>query len=103
MVGLVETLTVDVGVVETLTVGGPVETLSNLHFFLKKAKLDFLTSLKSIVKISSDETSQSTLMILKNWLIDLLNRYHRISVNEMVLQEGGNYSFYSDLHNHSHT
>ena len=42
MVMLVETLTVEL-----------VETLSNLHFlFIKKAKLDFLTSLKSIIKIS---------------------------------------------------
>ena len=41
-----------VELVETLTMG-PVETLSNLHFFfIKKAKLDFLTSLKSIFKIS---------------------------------------------------
>ena len=28
-------------------------------------------------------------MILKNWLIDLLSRYHRISVKEMASQEGG--------------
>ena len=42
------------GPVETLTVG-LVETLSNLQFFfIKKAKLDFLTSLKSIIKISLD-------------------------------------------------
>ena len=39
-----------VGLVETLTVG-QVETLSNLHFFfIKKAILDFLTSLSRLSK-----------------------------------------------------
>ena len=84
-----------VGLAETLTVG-PVEKLSSLHFlFIKKAKLDFLTCLKSIIKISSDKTSKSTLIILKNWLIDLLIQYpyHGISFNDMVLQEGGSIHF----------
>ena len=41
--------------VETLLTVGQVETLSNLHSFLiKKARLDFVTSLKSIFKISLD-------------------------------------------------
>ena len=53
-----------VRLVETLTVGLD-ETLSNLHFFfIKKAKLDYLTSLKSIIKISLDYTPKSALMIL---------------------------------------
>ena len=39
---------------QRLTVG-PVETLSNLYLFLiKKAKLDFVISLKSIFKMSLD-------------------------------------------------
>ena len=37
---------------------------------------------------------KSTLTILKNWLIDLLSRYHRTSVNEMVSQEGGSITLY---------
>ena len=58
-----------------------------------KAKLDFLTSSKSIIKTSSDQTSKSTLTILKNWLIDLLSRYHGISVKEMVSHKGGSTHF----------
>ena len=67
---------------------GLAEKLRNLHFVLiKKAKIDFLTSLRSIIKISLEQTSKSTLMILKNSLIDLLSRYHRMLDNEMVSQE----------------
>ena len=48
-----------------------------VHYFDRASKLNIRLNIEIIH------------MILKNWLIDLLSRYHRISVNEMVSQESG--------------